>query len=275
MCRFLAYSSDHDRALTELLSADEFQSFSNLSSLHSDGWGMAWINSASTTEAPGHERSVHRANDDSRYFELASSRLGLAGLVHLRWATPGFPVRVENNHPFIARNWCFAHNGAIPGSERLDGLLVEETRELLRADTDSKRYFLLVLQRIAELGDVKAGIRCALRDIRTTCGLGSLNAVLLGNGLVVVIQMQDNTPVPIQRLQVASGGREDLPPGHDESYYRLRYVERDGSFLISSMGIAGESWCTLEDDSLVTIELESGSITIDTIDSGSVGLEVD
>ncbi len=275
MCRFLAYTSDDNRALTELLSADEFQSFSNLSSLHSDGWGMAWINSSATTGTPGHECSVHRAKEDSRYFELASARLGLAGLVHLRWATPGFPVRVENNHPFIARNWCFAHNGAIPGSERLDDLLFEGTRELLRADTDSKRYFLLVLQRIAELGDVKAGIHCALRDIRATCGLGSLNAILLGHGLVVVIQMQDNTPVPVQRLQVASGSREELPPGHDAGYYHLRYVERDGCFLISSMGIAEESWCTLENDSLVIIELESGSITIDAIDSSSARLEVD
>jgi predicted glutamine amidotransferase len=265
MCRLLAYACDDERALTELLSDDEFRSFSDLSSLHADGWGMAWIDSSASVR---HERSVHRAIDDPRYFELAASPLGRAGLVHLRWATPGFPVKVENNHPFCARGWAFAHNGAIPSSERLDDLLSEETRGLLDADTDSKRYFLLVLQRIEELGDVRAGIRRALVDIRELCELGSLNAILLGHGHVAVIQMQDNTPVPVQRLQMVSGGREELPPGHDEGYYHLRYTERDGAFLISSMGMAEDSWSSLAEDALVMIGLEPRSVSIEALDAG-------
>src|ERR1035437_3383343 len=66
MCRLLAYVALHDQAATDLLEAGEFTSFGALSSLHCDGWGMAWLPS-SPTGTSAHVatiRSVNRALDD-------------------------------------------------------------------------------------------------------------------------------------------------------------------------------------------------------------------
>jgi predicted glutamine amidotransferase len=262
MCRLFAYAAPRDHAVTSLLSQDEFEEFSALSDLHADGWGMAWLPGTQEEAHVGSTRSVSRANDEPRYSDLASTPMGRAGLVHIRWATPGFPVRVENSHPFRIGEWAFAHNGSISDSDRILDLLSDDTRSLLEADTDSKRFFLLVAQRIAELGDPVEGLQRAVADIRRVCGSGCLNCILLGDDVMIALQSQGETEPPISMLQSSAGEEATLPAGHDETYYHLRYSKRGDSILISSTGITKGQWTPLDDDTMIVADLSADAATI-------------
>ena len=269
MCRLFAYASPHSHAVETLLGHDEFTQFSALSELHGDGWGMAWL-PESDNKAPAHvgsTRSAQRAIDDPSYGAFAASPMGRAGLIHIRWATLGFPVTAENSHPFRVGDWAFAHNGSIQDSEKIERLLSDETKALLNADTDSKRYFLLVIQRIAELGDAQAGLRQAVADIRTYCGLGSLNCILLGPDVLLALQAQGMVKPPLQLLANAIGDPSLLPAGHDENYYHLRYAVRGNALLISSTGIATDDWDELSEDSLIVADLVTNEATITPLDT--------
>jgi predicted glutamine amidotransferase len=134
MCRMLAIMprSGHK------LDSEIVRSFQNLASCglvprgvkagHSDGWGMvSWID-----EKPRYlGREPTDALKDKKY-DLACREIDNLGitspiLVHLRKASVGLKIR-ENTHPFVIREWAFAHNGTI--------------RKLnLKVTTDSQWFF--------------------------------------------------------------------------------------------------------------------------------------
>ena len=70
--------------------------------------------------------------------------------MHLRWATPGLPVIDVNTHPFRYGDYTFAHNGAIHPQDRLGEMLPAEWERRLAGTTDSERYFLHMMWRLAE-----------------------------------------------------------------------------------------------------------------------------
>ena len=84
-----------------------FSEFTALSSLHSDGWGMAWY----AGDEPVIRKSPGRADGEPEYDKLAWQPLGDLGLLHLRWATPGLGVNDRNSHPFRYGPYALAHNG--------------------------------------------------------------------------------------------------------------------------------------------------------------------
>jgi len=236
-----------------------------MSTLHGDGWGAAvWESGAGVEKV----NSVHRAIDDPTFFTVASTP-ATAGIVHLRWATAGLPVCLENTHPFTSGDWSFAHNGSFPDHERLVDLLSDERRAALEGTTDSELYFQLILQETERCGDIVPGIRSAIAIIRETCGLGSLNCLLLTPGRLLAVQAVAATPAPVQSL-LRSAGEAGLPEGHDESYYHLRYTVRDGSFVVASTGVAVEGWTTQRDDTIIDIDTTAGSATVWSLDSALV-----
>lgn len=268
MCRLLAYASTQPRSVKDLLRPEEFERYHQLSSLHRDGWGHAWL--ADRSVDPRHVTSVHPAIEDEEFPTHLAATHAVAGIVHLRWATSGFPVCPENSHPFVDGEWHFAHNGAVPDHHRLVDLLSAERRASLQGDTDSELYFQLILQRTDELGDIAAGVRQAVVDIRRVCGLGSLNCLLLSKTRMLAVQAQGETAAPVAALIEAAGGKDALPLGHDESYYRLRYTVRDGSLLVASTGVGLDGWTFLRDDAVIDADLSSGAVTVTGLLDGSV-----
>ena len=264
MCRFLAYASTTDQAITGLLSPEEFAEFTAMSKLHGDGWGMAWLpgNQRGEEAHVGSTRSVNRAIDDMNDTTFASTPMGRAGMAHIRWATPGFAVNEENSHPFRIDEWAFVHNGAIPNSDRIDELLSPASKARLDYHHDSRRLFLLLVQRIEEHGDIAAGVRHAVDDIRARCETGSLNAVLMNDTVMIILQAQGETEPPVSSLLRAVNDPSELPDGHDENYYKLRFCQRGSSLIVTSTGITTPGWTLLEDDSLFLIDLDTHDVTL-------------
>ena len=107
-----------------------------------------------------------------------SGELGRAGLVHLRWATPGLTISPENTHPFVDGDHAFTHNGHISPIDSLEDLLTLVTITVA-GDTDSERYFRFVLQCIADCGEAEAGVSHALDVLVREFPAASLNALML------------------------------------------------------------------------------------------------
>ena len=240
MCRFLAYAAKSDVAAIEL-APETFSEFIALSRKNADGWGMAWYGEG---QVPSVSRSLESAGTDPRFIEEASRPLGEIGIVHLRSATPPLAVNFNNSHPFIHGQYAMAHNGAISPPtgqtamdlEAVEHIVPEDWRGQLRGNTDSERFFMAVVAKIA----AGASAVCALRDTAAkivddflpTC----LNAFLIGPDALYAICWFQDEPYPAEYYKL-------FEPDELKDYFHLRYKRTDNSFVIASTGWP-QSGCT-------------------------------
>jgi predicted glutamine amidotransferase len=238
MCRLLGYCSRRDSSLQDLIGADGLSEFTGLCALHGDGWGMAWYEGAE----PVIRKSPVRADNEPEYEKLTREPLSDLGLVHLRWATPGLGVNEVNSHPFRYGQYVFAHNGAIHPQDRLPQMLPPEWERQLSGTTDSERYFLLVMSRLASHGgDMVAAIADATAEIEARFEPNSLNAILLSPGKLYAVSWYHRERVPEAKLR-SCGYTE---PGEIAAYFDLAYSATDGAVAVASSGWPQPGWTPL------------------------------
>jgi predicted glutamine amidotransferase len=251
MCRLLGYCSRDAAPVGELLGEASFRAFTSLSCLHGDGWGMAWY----AGSRPVSRKSAARADGDADYGKLAGQPLGDLGLVHLRWATPGLGVSDANTHPFHYGGYTFAHNGAIYPQDRLGEMLPPEWERQLGGTTDSERYFLHLMWRLAVRdGDMVAAIADTTADIAERYKASSLNAILLAPDALYAISFYDRSMVPVDLLRQL--GHADRP---DEvaAYFDLAYRATDGAVLVASSGWPMPGWTPLPSGRVLITDRET------------------
>jgi predicted glutamine amidotransferase len=276
MCRLLAYACREARSVADVLGPAELANFRQLSHLHHDGWGMSWLEemdsrgqpapSGSASEAvvgPGPlqvKRSTVPAFEDPEFEAWAQRPLGRAGLVHLRWATPGLDVNEANTHPFLAAGWAFAHQGSIQGPERLDDLLAPHWAGQRRGTTDSERYFFLLLQSIEQENDLVRGVQNAVRDVTKTCGPASLNAILLSPSALVFVHGRDDVGSPAPEHMMEAAG--SIPRDHLDNYLKIRYRHLGDGLVVASSGLSRDGWEEVQPSSLLHVDLAEMSMSI-------------
>jgi predicted glutamine amidotransferase len=239
MCRLLGYCSGREASLEDLMGADGLREFTGLCALHGDGWGMAWYDGAE----PIVRKSPIRADSEPEYDKLAREPLTDLGLVHLRWATPGLGVNERNSHPFRYGQYVFAHNGAIHPQSRLPEMLPAQWERQLAGTTDSERYFLLIMSRLASHGgDMVAAIADAAADIDSRFEPNSLNALLLSPGELYAISWYHRGRVPEAKLR--SHGYDQ--PDEIAAYFDLAYRATDSAVVVASSGWPQPGWTPLE-----------------------------
>jgi predicted glutamine amidotransferase len=238
MCRLLGYCADRDASVADLIGDDGLAEFTGLCALHGDGWGMAWYEGAE----PVIRKSAARADSEPEYDKLAREPLGALGLVHLRWATPGLGLSEADTHPFRYEDWAFAHNGAIHPQDRLGQLLPAGWAGRPRGSTDSERYFLLIMSKLASHGgDVVAAIADAAADIDGGFEPNSLNAILLSPDALYAISWHHRSRVPEAKLR-ASGYDQ---PEEIAAYFDLAYRAGEGAVVVASSGWPQRGWTPL------------------------------
>jgi predicted glutamine amidotransferase len=258
MCRLLGYCSRDAASVGELLGTESFRAFTSLSDLHGDGWGMAWY----AGSRPAAWRSAARAGREPEYDKLAWQPLGDLGLVHLRWATPGLPVSEANTHPFHYEGYTFAHNGAIYPQDRLADMLPPAWERQLVGTTDSERYFLHLMWRLAERdGDVVAAIADTTADISRRYRASSLNAILLAPDALYAISFHDRSMVPADLLREL---------GHDEpdevaAYFDLAYRDAGDAVLVASSGWPMPGWTPLPSGQVLVTDRRTLTTTVAAI----------
>jgi predicted glutamine amidotransferase len=266
LCRLLGYVSEGPQSAVEGLGAAEFQTFTSLSAVHGDGWGMAW-------SQPGDSRigattSPVSAADDPTYFELAGQPLGSAGMVHLRWATDGLVVHSMNTHPFTDGTYALAHNGSISPVATLDRLLSEACLRQLKGTTDSERYFRLVLQCIEEDGDERTGLVRAVGMLHEHFPEASLNALFLTPTRLYAVHVNSRAATPLDDLRDLFGSDAAIPHGHATAYFDMAYKVSASAVHVISSGLPGDGWTPVPSDSILAIDL--GTREIEVLDPRAV-----
>jgi predicted glutamine amidotransferase len=249
MCRLLTWVSRTPRTLEAALGADNLARFQELGRIHFDGWGYGWWPEEPAT-APEALRSTRPAAGDELFADAARTQRSDAGLVHLRWASPGMAVIAANVHPFCREDLAMAHNGGIYPLDCVGEILPPEWEVRAGGTTDSERYFLSVVAGRQDSGAAVADVLAAVvARLYATWSPSSLNAVCLTPESVLVVSAYD------PNREIAG------VPESPEEYYTLRYRADADGVVVASSGIeqsAEDGWRPI--DNLTLVEIQRGSL---------------
>jgi hypothetical protein len=136
-----------------------------------------------------------------------------------------------------------AHNGAIHPQHRLPEMLPPEWERQLVGTTDSERYCLGVMSRLAAYdGDIVAAIADTAMDIDRRFLPNSLNAILLSPAKLYAINWHDPAKVPEAALRRRGHAG---PPEEIAAYFDLAYRVTDSAVVIASSGWPQPGWTPL------------------------------
>ena len=194
--------------------------------VHKDGWGIAWYETGSARVYKEVNALFESRSGHSVIRKVRSNII----IAHVRLKTCG-ERKIENTHPFVYRNFIFAHNGHIDRNW-LDTVLEDEYKRRIVGDTDSERYFHLILQEADRHGgDLSAGIRSAVGMIIENCReYRGLNFVLSDGMRLYAFRY-----APVDVYYYSLYYLERAP-----SHRALHTVSKQTRMLIESKAIAGE-----------------------------------
>jgi glutamine amidotransferase len=200
MCRLLAYRGPRVRVADLIIDAphsllDQVTDAREQTSGHEnpDGWGLGWYEP--TRSEPERFRTTTPMPDDPVGLARAQEVHAACFVAHIRHKSPGSPIEVAGNAPFVDGRWVFAHNGFVEHfrdgrREELRAAVSERRRSELRGDADSEVVFALVLDQL----DAGASAPEALGGVvaRLGAGGGRYNTVLT-DGVVLLATRWDNS----------------------------------------------------------------------------------
>ena len=259
MCRLLGWASRRPTTLQALLGSEPLTAFTDLSREHADGWGMAWIDPSGRLET---RKGVDAAWESGGFADGVGGVMTIAGCLHLRWATPGFPVAPGNTHPFIHENTAFAHNGVIRPVDALSRLVT--SGRTLNGDTDSERYLALLLDRRRSAGGDAEGTRRVISDIGSTLTTSSLNAIVLSPSRLQAICCHDplGQPPPPRAAQADGELAPQTAGGRERDFFSLRMRWTPDSVVVASSGWPQDGWQRLPNGSLLTVGLDDLDVQV-------------
>jgi predicted glutamine amidotransferase len=266
MCRLIGFASPVPTTLTEQIGKDEVARFGDMSALHADGWGTAWLRPEAAhpqrLQLQGY-RSIERAPRDPRFAELAERTPTVAQLVHLRWATEGLAVSLANTHPFSQDGITLAHNGSISPRPVLDSLLSPAARASLHGTTDSERYLALIRQELHTGPDLPTAVGRAMSTLRGSFPHASLNALILTENTFIAVHASATSAAPVEDMLVSGIGHDDLPLDHIDRYFLMRWRRGvGGAVVFSSSGLLEDGWEELPDESITVVDLADMEVSI-------------
>ena len=243
MCRFLAYLGP-PVTLEALLLAPEHsllrQSWAPRHQRHgtvnADGFGVGWYDSVRRPE-PARYRTARPMWADRSFTSLAGVVASGAVLAAVRSATPSAPVEESGAPPFTARQWLFAHNGAVDGFRDTPGIelrarVSERTRAGIEGASDAEVLFALVLDRL-DAGDS------------------------MGEALLQVIETVENITTARLNLVITDGTSLAATASGDSLF-----VHRGDGVVVASEPFDDDGcWLTVPERSLVAIRADDVVIT--------------
>lgn len=272
MCRLLAYASPVATTLEALIGASQCTAFGNMSRLHADGWGTAWIAPGLQQTEVQRTRATIPVDPAVPLSRTINSQAASARIVHLRMATSGMAVEIENTHPFLADNLAFGHNGSVVPIAKLRPLLSAEMLASVRGGTDSELYFALIRQHRLGGMALADAVVATVTLLRARFPNASLNALVLGEDELVVVHSSENATAPLEEFRARGLEDAELPLDHVSNYYGLSYLQTtDGSIAFSSSGIDTTGWTPLPPASVASVSLATMELTIRSLVEGPVG----
>jgi len=212
MCRLLGFVAQPPTTLGHLLGAD-LASFTELSMKHGDGWGVATPTDTGVDVC----KSTEAARTSRGFTTLAREHVADAGMVHLRWATLGLVTEWDNTHPFTDGRVAFAHNGSISPPAALDGLIAPDLLDQRRGDTDSERYFLVLLTHLRATPGPRDALAATIAEVSQLHLLRPCRRRRRGGGQLLPAALQGarrHRPRRLQRLGTRMDGDQQQHDAH-------------------------------------------------------------
>lgn len=245
MCRLLGSVSRDPVTLDEVL-GDQRGAFLELACKHGDGWGHAWSEDAGALHV---RKAPDSARENPAFADVAASQPAVAALTHLRWATLGLDISPDNTHPFTDGTIAFGHNGSIDPPAALDDLIAADIAARRRGETDSERFFLALLSRMADHDEGDALVLTVNDILAGAASAKSLNCMLLTARALYAVCCYDPSSY------------------EDPDYYPLLYRETGGAVVVASTGWTDSAgWHTLNNGQLLEIDRATLQTSIRTVD---------
>ncbi|MCS7232066.1 MAG: class II glutamine amidotransferase [Elusimicrobiota bacterium] len=138
------------------------EKFKNKAKDNPNGWGIGWYDENSEAKV---EKYAESAFYSIRFDELVKEVKSKIIITHVRMASCGSSTLKKNAHPFIYKNWIFAHNGTV-NLERIKTLLKEPYNLNFTSEPiDSEVYFRYLIQSIEEQKNIVEGIKKAVSEV--------------------------------------------------------------------------------------------------------------
>ncbi|HLK75951.1 MAG TPA: class II glutamine amidotransferase [Streptosporangiaceae bacterium] len=254
MCRLFGLTAGTTPVRTTFWLLDAPDSLEVQSHRNADGAGIGYFDAA---RAPVLDKQPEPAFADQEFIREARQASSVTFVAHVRWATAGGRT-VQNTHPFAMHGRIMAHNGGFGDLGLLEKQLGPYTA-LVRGDTDSERYFALIIQQTeAHGGDVGAGITAAARWIAAHLPLSSLNTIVAAPGELWALRYPDQHALhilsrPAGTSRVEAGARGMHVRSATSSVHAAR-LDSSASVVVASEELDGESgWRMLEAGELVHV----------------------
>ena len=239
----MGYVSPNKTSFPALV-GDEFSDFVALSSVHCDGWGLSTMNQSGSHIFV--DKEVEAAAESTTFDATVAKNIADGALLHLRWATKGISISENNTHPFFYGDYSFIHNGSIFPPDVIAPFIDPKFKSLIVGESDSERYFYLVMTEIEKLGLV-AGVKSALAIIKEHGDTTSLNCMLMNRDYF---------------LTVSEHNTARKPDWAADDYYEIKYLPTPEGVLFASSGWNQPGWTTLDNHHAALVHRSSFEIEV-------------
>ena len=229
MCRLLAFTSLERKSFYDVVGAD-FDKFVALSAEHKDGWGLAHDGEIL--------KDVNPAKDSDSLAQASVDTITDGALLHLRLASKGITINIDNNHPFTHGTTTFMHNGTIRPSDTAEQFINDKYKELIIGTTDSERFFYALLSQVDEHGLVD-GVRAIVIKIRSIADYSALN---------IMVQTPDTL------IAVCEFNEENKSEWSGADHYELRFTKRGNDIVVASTGWGNGDWNHLDNHQMLIVD---------------------
>lgn len=229
MCRLLAFTSLERKSFYDVVGAD-FDKFVALSAEHKDGWGLAHDGEIL--------KDINAAKDSDSLAQASVDTITDGALLHLRLASKGITINIDNNHPFTHGTTTFMHNGTIRPSDTAEQFINDKYKELITGTTDSERFFYALLSQVDEHGLVD-GVRAIVNKIRSIADYSALN---------IMVQTPDTL------IAVCEFNEENKSEWSGADHYELRFTKRGNDIVVASTGWGNGDWNHLDNHQMLIVD---------------------
>ena len=240
MCRLLAFTSLERKSFYDVVGSD-FEKFVALSAEHKDGWGI------------GHEgeviKDINPAKESSLLAETGKNLETAGALFHLRLASKGITINIDNNHPFTHGTTTFMHNGTIRPGNTAEQFIADKYKGFLQGTTDSERFFYALLSQVDEHGLVE-GVRSIVNKIRNIADYTALN---------IMVQTPDTL------IAVCEFNDANKSEWSAEDHYELRFTKRGSDMIVASTGWGNTDWNHLDNHQMLVVDRSTLEYSISSL----------
>src|ERR1700722_6523874 len=257
MCRLFGLTAGTTAVRTTFWLLDAPDSLEVQSHRNADGAGIGFFDAA---RAPVLDKQPEPAFADQEFIREARQASSATFVAHVRWASTGGRT-VQNTHPFAMHGRIMAHNGGF-GELALLEKQVGPYLALVQGDTDSERYFALIIKETeAHGGDVGGGVTAAGGGVAAHLPLSSLNTIVAAPGELWAFRYPAQHALhilerPAGTFRVEAGAR-GLHVRSATSSVHAPGLDSVPSVVLASGGLDGESgWRMLEPGELVHVRAD-------------------